>query len=107
MLKSLASQTNEPTPPNLAHPGIRAWLDALPAGHGRGAAFETRIWWSPGSAAKAILKKLEQAGYRPVARAQRFIARPGAGPGCKAGPARFAPANWSGRRPGARSWRRR
>jgi len=80
-IKSLAAnQTNEPTPPDLAHPGIRAWLDALPAGHGCGAAFETRIWWSPGSAAKAILKKLEQAGYRPVAKAQRFIVQGRSGP---------------------------
>ena len=45
----------------------------MPAGHGRAAAFETRIWWSPGSAAKAILGKLEGHGYAPAGPAQRFV----------------------------------
>ena len=80
MLQSLA--TNQPggPAPDLAHPGMRAWLAALPAGHGHSAAFETRIWWSPGSAAKAILGKLEQAGYRPAAKAQRFVVKGKYGP---------------------------
>jgi hypothetical protein len=59
---------------------MRSWLDALPRGAGRAAAFETRIWWSPGSAAKAILGKLEQAGYRPIARPQLFIVQGKYGP---------------------------
>lgn len=60
-------------PPDLAHPSIRSWLDALPAGNGRAAAFETRIWWSPGSAAKKILKKLENSGYKGSAAPEKFI----------------------------------
>ena len=81
MLKGLASNASrDPTPPDLSHPSMRAWLDALPKGSGRAAAFETRIWWSPGSAAKAILGKLEAVGYRPVAKAQRFIVQGKYGP---------------------------
>ena len=52
---------------------MRSWLDALRKGSGRAAAFETRIWWSPGSAAKAILGRLEAVGYHPAAKPQRFI----------------------------------
>jgi hypothetical protein len=59
---------------------MRSWLDALPTGHASAAAFETRIWWSPGSAAKAILRSLERSGYRPVAKAQRFTVQGKYGP---------------------------
>ncbi len=73
-LKGLATNASkDPTPPDLSHPSMRSWLDALPRGSGRAAAFETRIWWSPGSAAKAILGKLAALGYRPAAKPQRFI----------------------------------
>ena len=81
MIKSLAAnQASDPTPPDLSHPALRVWLDALPKGNGRVAAFETRIWWSPGSAAKTILDKLARAGYRPVAKPQRFIVQDKYGP---------------------------
>ena len=74
MLKGMAANAGkDPTPPDLSHPAMRTWLDALPKGSGRVAAFETRIWWSPGSASKAILKRLEGLGYRPAARPERFI----------------------------------
>ena len=61
-----------PRPPDLSHPALRAWLAALPPGAGRAAAFETRIWWSPGGATGAILKALKNAGYEPLARGKRF-----------------------------------
>jgi len=81
MLKGLASNAGrDPTPPDLAHPSMRAWLDALPKGAGHAAAFETRIWWSPGSAAKTILGKLETAGYQPAAKNQRFVVKGKYGP---------------------------
>jgi hypothetical protein len=80
MLKSLATnQAGGPTP-DLSHPGLRAWLAALPAGHGRAAAFETRIWWSPGSAAKTILRELARAGYASIAKPGRFIVQGKFGP---------------------------
>ncbi len=81
MLKSIAANAaRDPVAADLSHPTMRAWLDALPKGAGRAAAFETRISWSPGSAAKAILGRLEAAGYRPVAKAQRFIVQGKYGP---------------------------
>ena len=58
---------------DLSSPSMRAWLEALPAVSGRGAAFETRIWWSPGSAVKIILAGLEKAGYGTGGTAERFI----------------------------------
>jgi hypothetical protein len=60
-------------PPELSHPSMRSWLSALPAGHGRSAAFETRFWWSPGGSTSAIIRGLERAGYRQVLKPQRFI----------------------------------
>lgn len=81
MLKSLATNASrDPTPPDLAHPSMRAWLEALPKGNARVAAFETRIWWSPGSAAKTILSKLEALGYRAIAQPERFIVQDKYGP---------------------------
>ena len=68
-----ANPGNGPTPPDLAHPSMRSWLDALPAGHGAFATFETRIWWSPGSAAKKIAAGLQAKGYRPAMAAEKFI----------------------------------
>ena len=70
----------ETSPPNLSLRSMRSWLDSLPQGHSFAAAFETRIWWSPGSAAKKILRKLEHLGYRRVAKAQRFIVKSKIGP---------------------------
>jgi hypothetical protein len=75
-----ADSANAPAPPDLSHPSMRAWLDALPKGRGRAAAFETRIWWSPGGATAAIAGGLEDAGYRPVAQAHRFIVKGKYGP---------------------------
>jgi hypothetical protein len=81
MLQGMATNAGrDPTPPGLSHPSMRSWLDARPKAGGRAASFETRIWWSPGSAAKAILGKLEAAGYQPVAKPQRFIVKGRYGP---------------------------
>ena len=75
-----ASPGNGPTRPDISHPPLRSWLDTLPEGHGRAAAFETRIWWSPGSATKTILGSLEKAGYVPAGKGQRFIVKGKYGP---------------------------
>ena len=71
---------NPGSPPNLTHPSMRSWLAKLPAGYRKGAAFETRIWWSPGSAAKAIEHELHEAGYRIAAPAEKFIVKGKFGP---------------------------
>jgi hypothetical protein len=81
MVKGLSSETAKGgPPPDLSHPSMRTWLEALPRGAGRAAAFDTKISWSPGNAAKAILDKLEGLGYRPVAKAQRFVVKGRYGP---------------------------
>jgi len=69
-----------PTPPDLSHPSMRSWLAALPQGKGRAAAFETRFRWPPGGATTAIVKGLERAGYRSVAKRQRFLVKGTYGP---------------------------
>ncbi len=69
-----------PSPPNLSHPSMRSWLEALPKGSGRVAAFETGFKLSPGGAAGAILKLLESRGYQPVAKKQRFLVKGSYGP---------------------------
>ena len=39
----------------------------------------TRIWWSPGSAAKTILGELGKLGYQPIG-AEKFIVKDRYGP---------------------------
>jgi flavorubredoxin len=79
MLHNLHTE-HSPTPPDLSHPSMRSWLDLLPPGRGAAATFETRIWWSPGSSAKAILHKLEELGYPAIAKPQRFVVEGKYGP---------------------------
>lgn len=76
----LKTELRAPAPPDLSHPSMRSWLAALPHGHGQSAAFETRIWWSPGGATGAIERGLQEAGYAPVAKAQRFVVQDKYGP---------------------------
>jgi hypothetical protein len=48
MRQSLGANPGKaPAAPDLSHPSLRLWLEALPGGHSRSAALETRIWWSP------------------------------------------------------------
>jgi flavorubredoxin len=65
---------------DLSHPSLRSWLADLPAGHGRSAAFETRIWWSPRGATGTIEKSLATHGYPLVAKAAKFVVRGKEGP---------------------------
>ncbi|HAF70119.1 MAG: Flavodoxin [Acetothermia bacterium 64_32] len=61
-------------PPDLSHPEMRTWLDGLRRGHGRSAAFDTRVkaWYGRGAASK-ILKGLKRAGYKPIAKPRGFF----------------------------------
>lgn len=68
-----ANPGNAPSPPDLSHPPLAAWLAALPAAGGCGAAFETCKRGPWGDAKKAIAKGLERAGYRQVAEPASFI----------------------------------
>lgn len=78
--KLAADPGKAPTPPDLSHPSMRSWLDALPVGHGRAAAFETRIWWSPRGAVGAIDRGLQAVGYRRASKPQKFIVEGTYGP---------------------------
>jgi hypothetical protein len=69
-----------PSPPDLSHPSMRSWLQGLPPGHGRSAAFETRIWWSPRGATGDIERGLRNAGYVPVTKAAKFVVEGSYGP---------------------------
>lgn len=74
------SEADAPTPPDLSHPSLRTWLESLPRGHGPAAAFETRIWWSPRGATGDIERRLERAGYRRFAKAEKFVVADKYGP---------------------------
>ena len=81
MRESIAAYTSKaPAPPDLAHPMLSTWLDTLPPGHGRGAAFETHLRWAPGGATGAIERGLKRAGYRMATRAGRFLVQGSFGP---------------------------
>jgi hypothetical protein len=76
----LAMDERAPRPADVSHPLLRTWLEGLPAGHGYAAAFETRLWWSPRGATGTIESKLGKAGYRKIAKGERFIVDGGYGP---------------------------
>jgi len=71
---------NAPDKPDLTHPSMRDWLERIPAGKGLGAAFETRLHWSPGGATGAIERGLGAAGYRRVAKGRKFFVTGSQGP---------------------------
>jgi hypothetical protein len=81
MRDSIASESSKaPAPPDLSHRSMRSWLGQLPQGHGWSAAFETRVWWSPRGATGDIERGLRRAGYRPLAKAGRFVVKGTYGP---------------------------
>lgn len=74
MEEAVASSAAEaPTPPDLSHPSLRSWLEALPRGHGQAAAFETRMRWTPRGATGSIERGFERAGYQAAARSAKFV----------------------------------
>ena len=78
-LAKLGEDDKEPRP-DVSHPSMRDWLAGLPHGHGFGAAFETRLRWSPGGATGAIEKGLAAAGYRRLTPGRKFVVSGGKGP---------------------------
>lgn len=68
-----ANPGKAPAPPDLSHPSLRSWLDALPPGKGCCAAFDTQVKGPFGKAAPAIVERLTEAGYAAIARPQGFI----------------------------------
>ena len=81
MRQSIAANPGgAPSAPDLSHPSMRSWLEALPEGHGIYATFETGLRWSPGGATSAIGRALEQAGRRQLVKGQRFVVKGKWGP---------------------------
>ena len=75
-----ANPGKAPAPPDLSHPSLRSWLAALPAGHGRSAAFDTQVRGPFGSAAPEIAAALERAGYPALAKPLGFVVKGRYGP---------------------------
>lgn len=72
--RSLTREVKAPRPPDLSQPSLASWLAALRPGAGAAAAaFDTRAKGPWGSAAPAILKALQKAGCRSVAKPRGFI----------------------------------
>lgn len=59
--------------PDLSAPTLRAWLEQLPGGDRAFAAFDTKIRWSPGSAAAVIETEMTEAGFHSISKPQHFI----------------------------------
>ncbi len=59
--------------PNLSGATLRAWLGQLPGGDRPFAAFDTKIRWSPGSAANVIDDEMTKAGFKMIAKPQHFV----------------------------------
>jgi hypothetical protein len=79
--KDMAAKPGKaPSPPDLSHPAMRTWLEALPEGKVLAAAFETGFKLSPGGSATTILKLLESRGYQPAAKKERFLVKGSFGP---------------------------
>ncbi len=72
MRDAIRAKPGAPEAPDLSQPSMASWLQGLAAGRGAAAAFDTRIRGPFGSAAPAILKGLEAAGYRRIARPRGF-----------------------------------
>ena len=68
------------TPPDLSHPSLRAWLAALPPGHGKGAAFDTQVKGPFGKGAPEVAKLLRSAGYESLGEPTGFVVRGKHGP---------------------------
>jgi len=70
---SIAADGKYTPPPDLSHPSLRVWLEALPHRDAAAASFETRLKWSPGGATGTIDRGLRKAGFRTISKAQKFI----------------------------------
>jgi len=56
-----------------SHPSVRSWMEALPAGSGQCAAFDTRVLGPFGKGAPTVADGLQAKGYQLVAPPEGFI----------------------------------
>jgi hypothetical protein len=80
MVANAGKDPKAPRPADVSHPSLRHWLDGLPKSHAASASFETKLRWSPGSATGAIDERLRRAGFRTIAKAQKFAVATSYGP---------------------------
>lgn len=80
MREGIRAKPGKGPAPDLTCPTLRSWLDALPAGHGRSAAFDTQVRGPFGSGAPEIAKALEAAGYSRLTSPAGFIVKGRHGP---------------------------
>ena len=76
---NIVNDAKAPRPADASHPLLRSWLEGLPEGSGRFAAFETGYKWSP-AATKRISRGMEAAGYTQAAKPERFLVAGSYGP---------------------------
>jgi hypothetical protein len=67
------TETRAPEPADVSGPSVREWIGALEPSEARCCGFETRIWWSPGSAAKTISALLREKGLGSAGPDQKFL----------------------------------
>lgn len=80
MLESMTKDTKAPVAPDVSHPSLREWLDALPHGTAAAASFETKLRWSPGSATGTIDDRFRRAGFHTIANSEKFVVKGSYGP---------------------------
>jgi len=59
--------------PDWSHPSVRSWMEALPAGSGQCAAFDTRVLGPFGKGVPTVADGLQAKGYHLVAAPEGFI----------------------------------
>lgn len=59
--------------PDLSHPSVRSWMEALPVGSGQCAAFDTRVRGPFGTGAPTVAQELQAKGYQLLAPPEGFI----------------------------------
>jgi hypothetical protein len=69
-----------PRPPDFSHPSLRSWLEALPPGSARSAAFDTQVRGPFGKGAPTIAEALEGKGYTRLADPVGFVVKGKTGP---------------------------
>jgi len=72
MVENAGKDPKAPAPADVSHPSLRRWLDGLPPSKAAAASFETKLRWSPGGATGAIDERLQQAGFRTIAKGHKF-----------------------------------
>lgn len=75
-----STPVDAPAPANLSHPSMRSWLESLPVGNARSAAFETRVRGPFGHATPEITKALAKVGYLSTTRPLSIIVKGKYGP---------------------------